>query len=128
MFHDLVRDFIVGELGAPARQRRTPPSCGPTAAARPRASGGRRTGICTSTWPTTWSSRPKTDQAHLVELVGLFGDQEWMRLRFEQWRYTYDGYLVDLDRCWQLLHEDLMAAIGEGGEWGWRGRTACASH
>ena len=56
------------------------------------------------------------DRAYLAELVGLFADQEWMRLRFVQSRYTYDGYLADLDRCWQLRHEDLITAIGQGGD------------
>ncbi|MFN8470138.1 MAG: NB-ARC domain-containing protein [Caldilineaceae bacterium] len=119
VLHDLVRDFVVRELGG---EGSAAAHAAILRAYRAAAPAGKR-------WPDDdgylydhlayhLEKLARTDGAYLAELVGLFGDQEWMRLRFEQSGYTYDGYLADLDRCWQLRHEDLLAAIREGGDVG----------
>ncbi len=119
VLHDLVRDFIERELGA---EGLAAAHAAIVRAYRTAAPPGKR-------WPDDdgylydhlayhLAQLARTDRAYLAELVGLFGNQEWMRLRFEQSGYTYDGYLADLDRCWRLRHDDLLAAIGQGGDVG----------
>jgi hypothetical protein len=44
------------------------------------------------------------DPTAAEELKALFADQEWMKARFEQSNYSYDGYIADLMLAWNHAH------------------------
>ena len=112
VLHDLVRDFIKCKLGA---EELCAAHAAILQAYHDSAPPGKR-------WPDDDSylydhlayhleQLAKVDRTYLSELMSMFADQEWMKLRFNQSYFTYEGYLADLDRCWELRHGDLVSAI-----------------
>lgn len=108
--HDLLRDFITDELGTDGQLQ--------AHQAMLAAYGQTQTG---EGWPTAPDDGYLYDHLayHLhsagqdEELHVLFENDAWLKARFQQCGYTYDGFLTDLEMAWtaaQALEETDCAA------------------
>jgi hypothetical protein len=48
-----------------------------------------------------------------TEIMQLVGEEAWMRARFFQHGYTFDGYVDDLDMAWKLASSQAKAEISK---------------